>query len=160
MSVLLHNSNSQIRRLITGCLLMLNLQAVAEEAGGYGFGEIQTLGSHDILVRNESLRVLSADTVGFVYYQQGRRLSGPLDNPEAFTIMENGRVLSGHQVLGRFVKLHHMGHVPEPYLPATLVGVIYIKLARPMEEGKTYTFRSKGIGADDADVSFLSLIHI
>jgi hypothetical protein len=141
-------------RLITGFLLVLALQAAAKERVEYGFGEIQTLGPHDTLVRNESLRVLSADTVGFVYYQQGRRLSGPLDNPGAFSIMENGRMLSGHRVLGRFVKLHHMGHVPEPYLPATLVGVIYVKLPGPMVEGKTYTFRSKGIGADDIDVSF------
>ena len=141
-------------RLITVCLLVLSLKAAAEETGGYGFGRTLTLGPHDKLVMNESLRVLSADTVGFVYYQQGRKLSGPLDNPEAFMIMENGRALSGHRVLGRFVKLHHMGHVPEPYLPATLVGVIYIQLPRPMAEGKSYTFRSKGVGVDDTDVSF------
>ena len=68
-------------RLITVCLLVLSLKAVAEEAGGYGFGKILTLGPHDKLVMNESLRVLSADTVGFVYYQQGRKLSGRLDDP-------------------------------------------------------------------------------
>jgi hypothetical protein len=131
---------------------VLLLAASAAGAEPYGFGKVLTLGRHDTLVRNESLRVLSADTVGFVYYQEGRKLSGRLDDPSSFTILENGRSLVGHKVLGRFVKLHHMGHVPEPYLPATLLGVIYVKLSRPMVEGETYTFRSKGIGHRDTDV--------
>ena len=70
-----------------------------------------------------------------------------MDDPASFTILEDGKPMSGHKVLGRFVKLHHMGHVPEPYLPATLIGTIYLKLPRPMEEGKTYVFRSRGIGS-------------
>ena len=64
-------------------------------------------------------------------------MTGPMDDPASFTILEDGKPMSGHKVLGRFVKLHHMGHVPEPYLPATLIGTIYLKLPRPMEEGKT-----------------------
>ena len=136
------------------CLVVLTLKAAVAEGERYGFGRILALGPHDTLVRDESLRVLSADTVGFVYYQKGRKLAGRLDDPSAFTILEKDRVLSGHRVLGRFVKLHHMGHVPEPYLPATLVGIIYVKLPKPMIEGETYTFRSRGIGSRDIDVSF------
>ena len=133
-------------------LLLLTVSVAGAEP--YGFGRVLTLGRHDKLTQQESLQVLTADTVGFVFYQQGRKLSGRLDDPASFTILENGRPLSGHKVLGRFVKLHHMGHVPKPYLPATLIGVVYVRLAEPMAEGRSYTFRSKGIGAGATSATF------
>ena len=133
-------------------LLLLALSAAGAEP--YGFGRVLTLGRHDKLTHQDSLQVLTADTVGFVFYQQGRKLSGRLDDPVSFTILENGRALKGHKVLGRFVKLHHMGHVPKPYLPATLIGVVYVRLAEPMAEGRSYTFRSKGIGAGPTSATF------
>ena len=127
--------------------LALLLASAVEAAQPYGFGSILNLGEHDRLVRHDSLRVLTAEVVGLVHYQQGRKMTGPMDDPASFTILEDGKPMSGHKVLGRFVKLHHMGHVPEPYLPATLIGTIYLKLPRPMKEGKTYVFRSRGIGS-------------
>ena len=140
-------------RSIVFALVVLTLNVAAVGAGKYGFGKLLTLGPHDELVHHKSLRVITADTVGFVYYQDGRKLTGRLDDPAAFTILEDGRRLTGHKVLGRFVKLHQMGHVPKPYLPATLVGVIYVRLARPMMEGKTYTFVSRGIAGSEINVN-------
>ena len=143
----------KILRLII-VLLPLLLVMNASAAVPYSFGKVQTLGPHDTLIQDELFRVLTADTVGFVYYQNGRELSGSIDDPSSFTILENGIALSGHKILGKFVKLHHMGHIPEPYLPATLVGVIYVKLARPMVEGRNYRFKSKGVSSRDIDVRF------
>ena len=139
-------------KTIIGSLTLL-LSAAVDAAQPYGFGKVVTLGKNDQLVQHESLRVLSAEVVGFVHYQQGRKMNGAMDNPSSFTILEDGRQMTGHKVLGRFVKLHHMGHVPEPYLPATLIGTVYVKLPRPMVEGKTYVFRSKGIGSKGVDVT-------
>ena len=139
-------------KTIIGTLALL-IGASMDAAQPYGFGKVVTLGKHDRLIHHESLRVMTARVVGFVHYQQGRKMSGAMDNPSSFTILEDGKPMTGHKVLGRFVKLHHMGHVPEPYLPATLIGTVYVKLPRPMMEGKTYVFRSKGIGSKGVDVS-------
>ena len=79
-------------------LLLLTVSVVGAEP--YGFGRVLTLGRHDKLTHQESLRVFTADTVGFVYYQQGRQLSGRLDDPASFTIIENGRTLTGHACRG------------------------------------------------------------
>ncbi len=128
-------------------VLALLLGTSVNAAQPYGFGKVVTLGKHDQLVHHESLRVLTAEVVGFVHYQQGRKMSGAMDNPSNFRILEDGKPMAGHKVLGSFVKLHDMGHVPEPYLPATLIGTTYVKLPRPMVEGKVYAFQSRGIGA-------------
>ncbi|MEM7395612.1 MAG: hypothetical protein AAF492_25045, partial [Verrucomicrobiota bacterium] len=141
-----------IKRLRQSILLGLGLALSIDAAEPYGFGKVVNLGAHDTLAQHESLRVLTADTVGFVFYQEGRAISGDLDDAARFTILEDGQPMRGHKVLGRFVKLHHMGHVPKPYLPPTMVGTIYIKLPSPMTEGRTYTFQSRGIGIKDTHV--------
>ena len=139
-------------KTIIGVLALLLANSM-NAAQPYGFGKVVTLGKHDQLVHHESLRVLTAEVVGFVHYQQGRKMTGAMDNPSSFTILEDGKPMTSHKVLGRFVKLHHMGHVPEAYLPATLVGIVYVKLPKPMTEGKTYSFRSRGIGSKNVDVT-------
>jgi len=92
--------------------LALLLGTAANAARPYGFGKVVTLGKHDRLVQHESLRVLTSEVVGFVHYQQGRKMSGAMDNPSSFKILEDGKPMTGHKVLGSFVKLHHMGHLP------------------------------------------------
>ncbi|SVE16247.1 uncharacterized protein METZ01_LOCUS469101, partial [marine metagenome] len=144
-------ANMPLKTTIGALALLLGTSANAAQP--YGFGKVVTLGKHDRLVQHESLRVLTAEVVGFVHYQQGRKMSGAMDNPSSFRILEDGKPMAGHKVLGRFVKLHHMGHLPEPYLPATLVGTVYVKLPRPMVEGKIYAFQSKGIGAKGINVT-------
>ncbi len=139
-------------RTIIGTLTLV-AGVFADAAQPYGFGQVVTLGKRDQLVHHESLRVLTAEVVGFVHFQQGRKMTGSMDDPSSFTILEDGKPMTGLKVLGRFVKLHHMGHVPEPYLPATLIGTVYVKLPKPMSEGKTYVFRSRGIGSKGVDVS-------
>ena len=52
-------------------LLLLTVSAAGSEP--YGFGRILTLGRHDKLTHHESLQVLTAATVGFVFYQQWRK---------------------------------------------------------------------------------------
>ena len=133
--------------------LALLLGASANAAQPYGFGKVVTLGKHDRLVQHESLRVLTGEVVGFVHYQQGRKMSGAMGNPSSFRILEDGKPMAGHKVLGSFVKLHHMGHLPEAYLPATLIGTTYVKLPKPMVEGKVYAFQSRGIGAKGVNLS-------
>ena len=61
------------------------------------------------------LRVLTAEVVGFVHLparQEDDRFHG---RPVQFHDFEDGKPMSGHKVLGRFVKLHHMGTCSEPY---------------------------------------------
>ena len=114
-------------KTIIGTLALL-IGASMDAAQPYGFGKVVTLGKHDRLIHHESLRVMTARVVGFVHYQQGRKMAGAMDDPSNFRILEDGKPMTGHKVLGRFVKLHHMGHVPEPYLPATLIGTVYLSL--------------------------------
>ena len=139
-------------KTIIGTLVLL-LGTWLHAAQPYGFGKVVKLGKHDHLVHHESLRVLTSEVVGFVHYQQGRSMDGSMNDPSNFRILEDGKPMIGHKILGRFVKLHHMGHVPEPYLPATLIGTTYVKLPKPMVEGKVYAFKSKDIGTKAVNLS-------
>ena len=95
-------------RTIIGTLTLV-AGVFADAAQPYGFGQVVTLGKRDQLVHHESLRVLTAEVVGFVHFQQGRKMTGSMDDPSNFTILEDGKPMTGLKVLGRFVKLHHMG---------------------------------------------------
>ena len=100
-------------KTIIGTLTLL-LSVSVDAATPYGFGKVVTLGKRDQLVQHESLRVLTAEVVGFVYYQQGRKMTGAMDNPSNFRILEDGKPMAGHKVLGRFVKLHIWGTCRNP----------------------------------------------
>lgn len=145
----------------TFCLsyLLTVFMLPAVNAEPFGFGKVVTLGPADTLIHHEFLRVYTADTVGFIFRMthsdKNLLLNQPLEVADHYSITEDGAAMEGITILGRYVHLHHMGHIPAAYTPKTFQATVFVRLPRPMSEGKRYTFNSEGLGEKSVDTSFV-----
>ena len=154
--MLMPRQASLVSSLLAACAVTCLMPGLGRGAE-YGFGKVVKLGPKDKLICNEFLRVYTANTVGIVFHMthsdKNLLAQQPLDDAVRYSVSEGGGEPGAVKVLGKYVHLIHMGHIPAAYTPKTFQATVFLRLPKPMVEGKTYTFKSKGVGSKDVNVT-------